>query len=139
VNFVLDASVTMAWCFEDEGGEYALSVLNALPSSEAVAATLWPLEVVNALLTAERRGRIQSADAARFLRLVRALPIVIDPTARSRAFADTHRLAQKHRLTAYDGAYLELAVRLAVPLATLDGPLRAAATAEGIALYDEPA
>ena len=132
MNFVLDASVALAWCFEDEGGDYADGVLDALRASEAVAASLWPLEVTNGLLTAERRGRIQAGDAARFGRLLLALPIVIDPVARSRAFEATRALARSHTLSAYDAAYLELAVRLGVPLATLDERLGKAAEAEGV-------
>jgi predicted nucleic acid-binding protein len=135
VNFVLDASVTLAWAFADEGGDYALAVLDGLRSSEAVAASLWPLEVANGLLTAGRRGRIRPDDATRFLRLVLSLPIVIDPVSRSRAFTEPEALGRKHALTAYDAAYLELALRLAVPIATLDEPLRAAADAEGVGVY----
>jgi predicted nucleic acid-binding protein len=135
MNFVVDTSVTLSWCFEDEGGEYALSVLNALRSSDAVAASLWPLEVTNGLLTAERRGRIVPGDARRFMVLVLSLPIVVDPVARRRAFEPIHAMGRKHGLTAYDAAYLELAVRLGIPLATLDHPLRQAAETEGVPLF----
>ncbi len=135
MNFVLDASVTLAWGFEDEGGAYALGVLEGLRSSEAIVASLWPLEVANGLLTAERRGRIEAADARRFLHLLLSLPIVVDPVARRRAFEAVHALAKKHALTSYDAAYLELAVRLGLPIATLDGPLRASAEAEGLAPF----
>lgn len=83
-------------------------------------------------LAAERRGRITAADAGRFVHLVRSLPIVVDPVARVRVFDATVALARKHGLTTYDAACLELAVRLGVPLATLDGELRAAAETEGV-------
>ncbi|HUH13848.1 MAG TPA: type II toxin-antitoxin system VapC family toxin [Longimicrobiales bacterium] len=135
MNFVLDASVALAWCFEDEGGDYADGVLDALRTSEAIAASLWPLEVANGLLTAERRGRVEAGEAASFGRLLLALPIVIDPVARSRAFEATRAAARTHALSAYDAAYLELAVRLGVPLATLDERLGRAAEAEGVARW----
>ncbi len=135
MNFVVDASIALSWCFEDEGDDYTVAVLKRLRSSEAVAASLWPLEVVNGLLTAERRKRIEPGDAARFAGLLLSLPIVIDPVLRRRAFDVTRGLARKHGLSAYDAAYLELAVRLGVPIATLDAPLQAAARAEGVRLF----
>jgi predicted nucleic acid-binding protein len=133
MNFVLDASVTLAWAFDDERDREALAALERLRAEEAVVASLWPLEVTNGLLAAERRGRITAADGTRFLHLVRSLPVVVDPVARVRVFEATLALARKYGLTTYDAAYLELAVRLGVPLATLDGDLRAAADAEGVA------
>ena len=135
MNFVLDASVALAWCFEDEGGDYATGVLNELRTSEAVATSLWPLEVVNGLLTAERRKRIDPPASGRFTRLLLSLPIVIDPVARRRVFDVTNALARKHALSSYDAACLELAMRLGVPIATLDGPLNAAARSEGIEAF----
>lgn len=130
---MLDASVTLSWAFEDERSQPALEVLERLRQDEAAVASLWPLEVTNGLMAAERRGRLTSADAGRFLHLVRSLPIVTDPVARVRAFDErTRSLARKHRLTAYDAADLELAVRHGIPLVTLDGELQAAAEAEGV-------
>lgn len=136
MNLVLDASVTLAWCFEDEGGEYAVGVLESLREKEAVTASLWPLEVTNGLVTAERRGRLGRADAAQFVRLLLSLPIVIDPVARRRPFESTYGLARTRGLTTYDAAYLELAIRLGIPLATLDGRLRDAAAEEGVELLE---
>jgi predicted nucleic acid-binding protein len=135
MNFVLDASVALSWCFEDEGGDYATGVLNELRTSEAVAASLWPLEVVNGLLTAERRKRIDPPASGRFTRLLLSLPIVIDPVARRHVFDVTNALARKHALSSYDAACLELAMRLGVPIATLDGSLNAAARSEGIEAF----
>lgn len=105
-----------------------------LRGSEAGAASLWPLEVANGLLAAKRRGRLTSADAERCLGILLALPIAIDPVTLSRAPGSTRALATKHRLSAYDASYLELAVRLGVPLATRDGALRAAAQVEGVVM-----
>ena len=132
MNFVLDASVALAWAFEDEGGDYPMDVLDGLRAGEAVVASLWPLELANGLAVAERRGRIDSAGAARFMELVLALPVVVDPVARGRAFSVTHGLARAHRLSAYDAAYLELALRHGIPLATLDARLEEAGSALGV-------
>lgn len=132
MNFVLDASVALSWCFEDEGDGYADEVLGALDGGEAVVPALWLLEVANGLLVAERRDRIDAADVRRALRLLEALPIAVDPVGRGRSFQVTPLLARTHDLSAYDAAYLEVAIRCAVPLATLDGRLREAATAEGV-------
>ncbi|HUG40711.1 MAG TPA: type II toxin-antitoxin system VapC family toxin [Longimicrobiales bacterium] len=134
MSFVVDASVVLAWGFED-AGEYAVEVLEGLRSTDAVVASLWPLEVTNGLLAAERRGRIEPADARRFLHLLLSLPIVVDRVATRHVFEATHALARKHGLASYDAASLELAVRLGAPMATLDGPLLAAAEAEGLTLY----
>jgi predicted nucleic acid-binding protein len=138
LNFVLDASVTLAWCFADEGGDYALSVLDRLRAGEAVTASHWGLELANALLVAERRGQIEPADVSRVAKFVLALPIAVDPVARRRPLAAIHRLGRTHGLSAYDAAYLELAVRHGVPIATLDSDLRDAAYAEGVGVLTGP-
>ncbi|MFH1763084.1 MAG: type II toxin-antitoxin system VapC family toxin [Gemmatimonadota bacterium] len=132
MNFVLDASVTLAWAFEDEGGEYADAVLKSLRDGEAITTSLWPLEISNGLLVAERGGRIDAASSARFARLLLALPVVIEPLDRRRVFEITQPLARRYGLSAYDAHYLELSVRWAVPLATLDRELESAAASEGV-------
>lgn len=132
MSFVLDASLALAWCFEDEGGEYPVRVLEALGRSEAVVASLWTLEVSNGLLAAERRGRVEPQEATRAAQLLMALPIVVDPVERSRALTTTYRLARTRGLSTYEAAYLELAVRLGLPLASLDRELNEAAVAEGV-------
>ncbi|NNM04034.1 MAG: type II toxin-antitoxin system VapC family toxin, partial [Gemmatimonadetes bacterium] len=93
---------------------------------------LWPLEVSNGLLVAERRDRIEPAASARFTRLLLALPIVVEPVDRRRVFEQSRSLARRRNLSAYDAQYLELAIRFGIPLATLDGGLRQAAEAEGV-------
>jgi predicted nucleic acid-binding protein len=135
MNFVLDASVTLAWAFEDEGGDYPKLALEALGRGEAVTPSLWPLEVANGLVAAERRRRISAADASRFAALLLALPIVVEPVDRRRVFDATRPLARATGLSVYDAHYLELAVRLGVPLATLDQGLRAAAEVEGVGIF----
>ena len=133
MNFVLDASVSLAWCFEDERAGYAMRVLNELSSGEAIVSSLWPIEVTNGLASALRKKRIDMAGAAEARTTLVALPIVVDPLDRRRAFEDIPRLARAHGLTTYDASYLEIAVRLGVPLATLDRTLGRAAADEGVA------
>lgn len=135
---MLDASVTLAWGFEDEGGAYVDAVLETLRAGEAIVASHWGLEVVNGLLVAERRRRIAADEAVRFARFLLALPIAVDPVARGRAFETVLRLGRLHQLTAYDAAYLELAIRHGIPLATLDRTLRVAADAEGVGVAAGP-
>ena len=134
--FVLDGSVTMAWGFEDEADDYAAAILERMPALQAHVPSLWPLEVANALLVGERRRRITPADTTRFLAILGALPITVDEETVAHAWADTMHLARAHNLSAYDAAYLELALRRGLPLATLDGKLKAAATAVGVSLYE---
>lgn len=117
-EFVVDASVAMAWCFEDESTPFTEAVLERLTTDRARAASIWPYEVANVLLGAERRGRINQSQAMRFLELLRALPITVDDDGTNRAWTDTLALGRAHRLTAYDAAYLELAARNDLPLAT---------------------
>lgn len=136
MTFVLDASVALSWCFDDEGEDYASRVLDALGESEAVAASLWPLEMANGLAVAERRGRLDATDARRFMELVLALPIAVDPTSRAATLTASYDLARCRNLSAYDAAYLELALRHGIPLATRDARLREAAVAEGVELFD---
>jgi predicted nucleic acid-binding protein len=137
-EFVLDCSVTVSWFFEDEADAYAEAVADSLVSATAVVPALWHLEVANVLLVGERRKRATTAKVAQFLTLLRALPITTDGETHSRAWTDTLNLARTHGLSAYDAAYLELAVRRGLPLATLDNELKAAAKAAGVPLYTVP-
>ncbi len=132
MKFVLDASVALAWCFEDERVGYALRVLDELTRGEAIVSSLWPIEVTNGLSTASQKKRLGLAEAVEARRLLVELPIVVDPMDRRRAFEDTPRLARAHGLTTYDASYLEVAVRLGIPLATLDRALAKAAADEGV-------
>jgi predicted nucleic acid-binding protein len=134
--FVLDGSVTMVWGFEDEADEYAEAILERMPDLQAHVPSLWPLEVANALLVGERRRRITPADTARFLAILGSFPILVDDETVAHAWADTTHLARAHNLSSYDTAYLELAIRLGLPLAALDGKLKAAATTVGVPLYE---
>jgi predicted nucleic acid-binding protein len=133
-RFVLDTSVAVVWCFEDETTPYAERSLDALASGEALVPFLWPLEVGNVLLTAERHKRITRAKATRFLRLLMDLPITVDTEGIAKAFTEVLAVAHEHGLSAYDAAYLELALRQGLPLATLDTGLRRAARQAGVQL-----
>lgn len=119
-EFVVDASVAMAWCFEDEATPFTEAILQRLSTDRAQVASIWPYEVANVLLGAERRGRITESQAMRFLELLRALPITIDEEGTGRAWSETLALGRAHRLTAYDAAYLELAARNDLELASQD-------------------
>src|ERR1700691_627470 len=132
-NFVLDASVPLAWCFEDERAALPERVLDVLESgTEMLTPSIWPLEVANAMLMAERRKRITNAQATAFLQRISKLPILVEPIPSSRAFNHILPVARQHQLTEYDAAYLELALREALPLATLDAKLRRAARSAGL-------
>jgi predicted nucleic acid-binding protein len=131
-RFVLDASVTLAWCFEDEASPYAEAVLEKLAPGAAVVPSIWPLEVANALLVAERRKRLTRAKVTRFLQVLRSLPIVVDSEGGARALDTVLDLARAHGLSVYDAGYLELALRDGLPLATLDERLKRAARQAGV-------
>jgi predicted nucleic acid-binding protein len=134
-TFVLDCSITLAWFFEDETDAYADAVRDSLASASALVPSLWQLEVANALVVGERRKRTTEAKATAFLTLLKSLPITADDETATRAWQETLHLARAQNLSAYDAAYLELAVRLGLPLATLDEPLKAAAKAVGVPEY----
>lgn len=133
--FVLDCSVALAWCFPDEKTAESQRVLQSLKKGAAVVPSLWFLEVSNALLVAERRGRITAEAAGQALKLLSNLPIEVDERSGFPLSADLLTLAREHDLTAYDAAYLELARRLSLPLATLDRKLQTAARNAGVALH----
>lgn len=131
-DLVLDCSVTMSWCFEDEVDSGSGSGVDVLLRHEAFVPWIWTLEVANVLLVAERRGRLASADSSRFLALLRGLPIRVDSGSVDRVWTDVLSLARQHQLSSYDAAYLELAARQGVPLLTLDQDLQRVAAEIGL-------
>ncbi len=133
---MLDASSTFPWLFEDEASPAGDALLDMVADRGAVVPALWFLECANGLATAERRGRIDGAGIAKAIGLLRRLPLEVDTAASSRAFDAVLDLARTHHLTTYDAGYLELALRLALPLATNDAPLRTVARAAGVALLE---
>ena len=134
MSFVLDNSVALTWCFEDERTPATTALLEQLVEAGALAPGLWPLEAINGLLVAERRGRLDPPRRHRLAGFLQALPISLDPETASEAWTATMALAERFALSAYDAAYLELAHRHGLPLVTLDQELRAAATALGLAV-----
>lgn len=124
--FVVDCSVTMAWVFPDEATETTSALCESLVSDMAVVPELWPLEVGNVLVVAMRRGRIHARDWNRIRSDLASLPNEVDVQTPDWVWEAIMPLAFKHGLSAYDAAYLELAIRLKLPLATLDKELRAA-------------
>lgn len=136
-RFVLDNSVVMAWYFEDEANAYTAAILESLAASEALVPTVWPLEVANVLLVGERKGRGTEARTSRFVALLGALPIRVDAATSQHALSVILTLAREQGLSTYDAAYLELAMREGVPLATQDKALRRAAEACGVALAEQ--
>ena len=134
-GLVIDSSVAIAWCFRDEQDTYSQSVLEALVSEQAIVPDLWHLEVANTLIVCERRKRSTQANTVTWLGFFNSLPIAVDEETKAHAFGDALSLAREHGLSVYDAAYLELAMRLGLPLATLDDKLKTAAEAVGVALY----
>lgn len=126
--FVLDASVAVAWCFDDESTPAAWALLDRLRTAPGHVPTLWALEIGNILLGAERRRRITRARTTEFLEILGALDIRADADVQPRALWVVLPLAREQDLTAYDASYLELAMRLGLPLATKDRALARAAT-----------
>jgi predicted nucleic acid-binding protein len=131
-SFVVDSSIALAWCFEDEHTKPVMDLLDRLVEAGAFAPSLWPLEVLNGLLTAERRRRVDARRRQQFGGFLRALPIILDTETTDQAWTVTVRLAERHRLSAYDATYLELAQRRKLPLATLDEELAKAAKVSGM-------
>ena len=131
--FVIDSSIAASWCFKDEATDYTEGVLNAVSGlREAVAQRLWAYELRNSVLMGLRRGRITKADAEGFLK---SLP---DPCIRLTdplSYEGVFTLADRHGLTVYDAAYLELAIRETLPLASLDSALIRAAEKSGVGMF----
>lgn len=125
-QFVVDNSVVMSWCFKDETNNYADTVLDRLTELVAVVPSIWPLEVVNVLLAAERQKRLSESDSIRFLTLLSQLPILVEYD-RPEMMKELLALARSNNLSSYDASYLDLAMRKGVPIATLDNKLIKAA------------
>jgi predicted nucleic acid-binding protein len=136
MEFVLDASIAAAWIFEDERSELADEIIDSLAEKTAVAPPLWALETGNILLVSERRGRIDAAKRKLMLDALGDLGVIEEPQPQGITFGAVPDLAARHCLSSYDAAYLELAIRLQLPLATLDESLRKAAEQENVPLIE---
>ena len=135
-RFVVDNSVVMSWCFEDQGNHHAEVILESLESGQAFVPAIWPLEVGNFLLVAERKNRLSHASVVRFLALLVGLPITVEQETPERMLKEILSLAREHGLSTYDASYLELAMRLDLPLATQDTSLVKAAKKCEVPLYE---
>lgn len=133
-GFVIDASVALAWCFDDEATEATRALLDRFEDERADVPSLWHLELANALAIGERNKRITPARASEFIALIDGLPIVIDERTPNVALSSVLELSRRERLSAYDASYLELAMRRGVPLATKDNDLARAANRMGVTL-----
>ncbi|MDP2794091.1 MAG: type II toxin-antitoxin system VapC family toxin [Sulfurisoma sp.] len=138
MSFVLDNSVAMRWFFGDGSPRdmaYAGRVLDAMKADEALVPGLWGLEVANVLACAEAAGLVSEARSETFLGMLHKLNISVDPSTATHALATTLQLARRHKLSAYDAAYLELALRNGLPLATLDEKLLKAARKSDVNIF----
>ncbi len=135
MEWVFDASVTMAWCFDDEKTAETDALLDRIGAgSPAIVPQIWALEVANVLVQVGRKGRITPAKRRQFLAMLEGAAISIDVIPAKSVFNDVLQVAKEHRLTSYDASYLELSMRLGLPLATLDKALHKAARATGVSL-----
>lgn len=134
MSFVLDASIALSWCFTDEASAHTWSLLERLEQETAYVPSLWALEMSNILILAERRKRVSYAHVILSLELISSLSIQVDEETSYRAFHETSQLAHKEKLTSYDASYLELALRLGMPLATKDKTLAKVAKKLGVSL-----
>jgi predicted nucleic acid-binding protein len=133
---VLDASVTVSWCFPERRTDFTTRVLREIADGFAVVPGLWSLEVANALVVAERKGYLKASQVEAFLRDLEELPKQVENPRSEQVFGRTLELARAHKLSAYDACYLELAERMGLPLATLDSELVKAAKKAGVALLE---
>ena len=134
--FVLDASVTMSWFFEDETDTYGELVKEAVRlGATPIVPALWPIETTHVIIRAGRRERLSAKKALEVLTLLKSLPVEIDDMSSRISFSEGWALAKAHQLSAYDAMYLELAIRRGLPLATLDSPFQKAARKAGALLF----
>jgi predicted nucleic acid-binding protein len=132
-GIVVDASVTLSWCFPDEKTDSSMAVLDRLQTGEkAIVPAFWAVEVLNTLLVGERKGRISSEQTRTFLDALRGLNPTIDYASLEQVAGPIQIICRDHRMTPYDALYIELALRSACPLATLDRQQRDAAMSLGV-------
>lgn len=130
--FVLDCSLTMAWCFREETAIESLKLLRQLDSEPALVPDFWYIEVTNVLANAIKKGRLSTTGLSDFLSMLSYLNLEIDYEASERAFSHLLPLCRNSGLTSYDAVYLDLAIRRGLPLASLDVEIRACAQQHGV-------
>jgi predicted nucleic acid-binding protein len=134
-RFVIDNSVVMSWCFEEESDAYSEGVLDSLADGEAFVPGIWPLELGNVLLVAERKKRLSEASVVRFLELISSLPLSVEQESPQRILSEIVSLARQLGVSTYDASYLDLAMRMELPISTLDASMRKAARKLKIRAY----
>lgn len=134
--FVLDASVALAWGLKDEATPYSVAVLASTDREQATVPAIWASEVANVIVVSERRGRLTVVESAAYLRDLGEMTLIVDDAGPATFWGPVVTIARAHGLTAYDASYLELALRLGLPLATQDNRLRAVATRLGVPIFD---
>ena len=134
-GIVIDASVALAWCFPDEANDYADKVLVALEGRSILVPALWPIEITNALVVAERRKRIIQSSIRRFIELLSGLTVIMVAQSATESVSNILPLAREYNLSAYDAAYLDVALRDDAPLATLGKKLQEAGRTAGIEIF----
>jgi len=134
-GLVVDNSVVMSWCFKNEFNSYSNTVLESLNDFTALVPSIWPLEVVNVLLVAERRKFLKETDSVQFIRLLLQLPILVESPSSESVLKDILWLARVQDLSSYDASYLDLAMKKNLPLATFDRKLKRAAKAVSVKIF----
>ncbi len=137
MNFVLDSSIVMRWFFGDgdlSNRDYSFAVLDELERSRAIVPTIWSLEVANVIARAEAKGLVLEARSAEFLEMLGGLEIIEDHVNGASVLSRVLDTARRYCLSAYDAAYLEVALRTGLSLATLDVELKIAAQRAGVAI-----
>lgn len=138
MKLVLDASVALLWLVPQtnpKGWAYADALLSALKNGSALVPSLFTLEIASVVAKLQAKAMVSDADAQRFIALLGQLDITTDSQTATRALGDTLHLARRHKLSAYDAAYLELALRQGIALATLDADLAMAARKAGLSIF----
>lgn len=131
---VLDASLVLSWALPDEASLYSDAVLHRVAKSGALTPALWLHEIANGLLMAQRRGRCTTAQRMAFIEELLRLPVEVESSSARTVLDSQVALAERYALTAYDAAYLDLALRRNLPLATQDKAMKSAAGKAGVAI-----
>jgi len=135
MRLILDTSIAISWCFSDETSALSQAALTAVSGGSPLVPSYFRLELANVIATCERTKRLIGSQAEHYIRLIDELPFEVDEATDRNALRSTLTLARKHRLTSYDAAYLELAIRTRLPLATTDKALAKAAVAAGTMVF----
>jgi predicted nucleic acid-binding protein len=135
-DFVVDNSVVMSWFFKDEANSYSDSVLDKLAEASAHVPSIWPLEVTNVLLVAERQKRFSVAASVHVAHLLMQLPILVESESPEGVLKDILGLAREQGLSSYDASYLNLAMKTNLPLATLDKKMQEAAKSVKVDIFE---